>query len=515
MERSAAPCIADGASCFVADSQFAEVWEDATPGSFVAHFQVTDADSGRNGRFDCFLQHDKFAISEQTRSEYHVVTTADLDRETRDLYELTIECIDRGEQRLTSQEQLQVRIADANDEQPTFEQVRYNVSMHEGNAIGASVTQVRANDDDIAENAVVTYHVAQEASAYFRVDNTSGAIVALKSLDRERDGDVIEFHVFATDAGRPRMTGTATVSVTLLDINDEAPVFEQTSYSFSVDENEAAGALVGQVYAHDADTAAFNSFEFSIETNEEFRISRRSGIISTARVFDRERTPVFRLLVLARDVSKPQLVSSATVTIQVGDVNDNDPVFEFPTTTNNTVQLPRDAPKNYAVTRVHATDLDLGDNGKVRYVIKDGDPQQFFLLGVEYGVLTTARDASELLLSYTGDVIQLTIVALDSSDEPRSNVAVLNIELVDAVAGNAGLVTPSTAFLTHSAVTIVVALVAVTTVIAMMIGLVALLVYRKSKKRKRREREGAYNCRTAAMRKWGPNGDVAADVHEM
>ena len=311
------------------------------------------------------------------------------------------------------------------------------------------------------------------------------------------------------------MTGTATVSVTLLDINDEAPVFEQTSYSFSVDENEAAGALVGQVYAHDADTAAFNSFEFSIETNEEFRISRRSGIISTARVFDRERTPVFRLLVLARDVSKPQLVSSATVTIQVGDVNDNDPVFEFPTTTNNTVQLPRDAPKNYAVTRVHATDLDLGDNGKVRYVIKDGDPQQFFLLGVEYGVLTTARDASELLLSYTGDVIQLTIVALDSSDEPRSNVAVLNIELVDAVAGNAGLVTPSTAFLTHSAVTIVVALVAVTTVIAMMIGLVALLVYRKSKKRKRREREGAYNCRTAAMRKWGPNGDVSGEVHEM
>ena len=481
----------------------AEVVENSPPGTFVAHLSVTDRDSGQNGVFDCFLDHAHFALSKLYATEYQIVTTSELDRETDERYDVLIECIDEGDSRLTSTVSLLIAVTDFNDNAPLFDQSLYQVSLSENNPIGLDLLQVRAVDHDTGANSLVSYSVSEEAREYFSVDAESGNIFAAASLDREAN-PTLRFTVYASDQGTPSLTGNASVLVTLLDVNDEAPVFKPSRYSFSVPENEAVDTVVGHVTAIDKD-ADENQVEYRIESNHDFKIDASTGVITTARVFDRETVPMYHLSIIARDVMNHELTGSASVTVNIDDTNDNDPVFTFPSLTNNTIQVSNTTPKNYAVSRVFAHDPDIGDNGKIQYRLKPGDHDEFFLLGIEYGILTTARDMSEV----KADKIELTILIHDLGQEQRSNIAVLNIELVEPAALKAGELTQDD-FLSRDSFTIIVSLAAVSAAVTLMLILVIVLVYKRIQLRK--TQYGTYNCRKEAQRIFShPNATKGSD----
>ena len=131
------------------------------------------------------------------------------------------------------------------------------------------------------------------------------------------------------------LTGTAKLVVTVLDVNDERPMFQAPAYSLGLEENQAPGFEVGKVGAVDADQAPFNRMSFYFQPggslSDAFAIDRKSGRIVTTRSLDREQQDVYHLVTVARDDDAPSLSSSASVTIYVMDLNDNRPVFVQPT----------------------------------------------------------------------------------------------------------------------------------------------------------------------------------------
>lgn len=109
-------------------------------GAFVAHVSVTDGDSGRNGEVECALtETDEFVMDQMYASEYKIVTTRMLDRETQTRYHIEIICHDLGVPRLTSSAMIDVEVMDINDNAPVFAQTEYVVMLAENSDIGTQV----------------------------------------------------------------------------------------------------------------------------------------------------------------------------------------------------------------------------------------------------------------------------------------------------------------------------------------------------------------------------------------
>ena len=134
---------------------------------------------------------------------------------------------------------------------------------------------------------------------------------------------------------------TATVSVTIHDVNDEKPYFLAPAYSLGLEENQPSGYEVGTLSAHDADDAPFNEYSYELlpagSLSDAFSLDRKSGRIVTTRPLDREVQSVYQLVAIARDDDVSLLLSStATVTVHVMDRNDNRPLFDEPFNDGNT-----------------------------------------------------------------------------------------------------------------------------------------------------------------------------------
>ena len=243
----------------------AEVQEDAMVGTFVAYVTVTDPDSGDNGRFDCSLDNDVFALQRRFVGEYQVVTTTALNRERSSVFQLDITCRDHGRQALDEVKTIFVHVRDVNDQTPTFTRVTYEGSVPENDYVGTNILTVNATDGDSGTNAEISYHLGPDAGTLFHIDDQTGQITAHAVFDRETK-DTYTFTVLAVDHGTPSNTGTATVEVSIMDVNDEQPKFEDNNFSFGVFENEDEGTEVGRVTAIDGDAFPYNDIVYSFIT---------------------------------------------------------------------------------------------------------------------------------------------------------------------------------------------------------------------------------------------------------
>ena len=263
-----------------------EVFEDAVLFTFAAHVHVNDPDAGFNGETNCSLVQldasqtlplslEQFAmlqskpssgnhlrIVKQNRHEYHVETATLFDREKNAQYTTIITCQDLGTPPKYSQQVLIVDVLDVNDCVPTFEKQHYNATMLENNSINSSVLYIKAFDNDIGNNSLLKYSFFKEASGFFHINEQTGSITAIKSIDRERFKS-FRFTVLAEDQGTPALTGSCFLEIHIKDTNDQAPKFTQSHYYFNVTENNPEGVAIGYVVASDNDSDAFNSFAFS------------------------------------------------------------------------------------------------------------------------------------------------------------------------------------------------------------------------------------------------------------
>ena len=292
----------------------ADVQENLAPGTFVAHVSVIDPDGGSGG---CNVSAPEFTLVKRYLKEYQIVTSVQLDRETKPQHDVEITCWDAGvPDPLISRKVLPVRILDANDNRPIFSNTGYSAKMFENNYIGVEVLHVTARDLDVGRNGEFHYSMAPGAVTAFDIEPTTGALIAKSRIDREKSPS-FSFTVLAIDHGYPPLTGSTVVVIEVDDVNDERPLFSLSGYSFSVPENELEGTSVGTVSADDSDAPPNNYIRYILVCSgisgprDPFVIDPDSGDVRTAISLDRELQSIYILTVLAADSGRPSLTGKS------------------------------------------------------------------------------------------------------------------------------------------------------------------------------------------------------------
>uniref|UniRef100_A0A2K6DVD4 Cadherin-5 n=1 Tax=Macaca nemestrina TaxID=9545 RepID=A0A2K6DVD4_MACNE len=268
-----------------------------------------------------------------------------LDRENISEYHLTAVIVDKDTgENLETPSSFTIKVHDVNDNWPVFTHRLFNASVPESSAVGTSVisvTAVDADDPTVGDHASVMYQILK-GKEYFAIDNSGRIVTITKSLDREKQARY-EIVVEARDAqGLRGDSGTATVLVTLQDINDNFPFFTQTKYTFVVPEDTRVGTSVGSLFVEDPDEPQNRMTKYSIlrgDYQDAFTIetnpTHNEGIIKPMKPLDYEYIQQYSFIVEATDPTidlrylSPPAGNRAQVIINITDV-DEPPIFQQP-----------------------------------------------------------------------------------------------------------------------------------------------------------------------------------------
>lgn len=261
----------------------------------------------------------------------------------------------------------------------------------------------------------------------FELAADSGIITLRAPLDRETQAEH-RLVVRARDAGRPPLSATATVRLTVADVNDNPPEFEFHQYRAQVPEIDAPGTEVLRVRATSRDAGVNADVYYSLvggDGRDDFTVDRSSGTLSIARPLDYERRREYALTVQAIDGGSPPLSDRAAINITVTDSNDNAPVFSLE---SYGARVREDAEVGARVLQVIADDADSGANGRVAYSIARGDRDGHFSIDADTGYVSVAAPLDrEAIPAYV-----LEVRARDRGLPALETTALVNIEIVDA-----------------------------------------------------------------------------------
>ncbi|KAL3880301.1 hypothetical protein ACJMK2_032549 [Sinanodonta woodiana] len=369
------------------NSKIVNVSEGTSVDTFVAFVNVEDTDTGENGIVSCTVLDPLFGLQSMARKGYKVIVQGQLDRENKEVHTVTVSCHDNGEPSLTSAATFLVRVTDENDNSPLFHPSTYSTSLYEGNKLGDIILQVQAIDPDLAENAEITYYIANNTEHNLLINAVNGIVTTNEIFDREKES-FISFYVLAVDHGLIPKTGTALVNVVIRDINDNYPEFKPARPSFNIMENRDADVFVGKVEAVDADmdNNAFILYALHPDIVDKVPFTvYRDGVIKTTHKLDRENQSKYDFIIVAFDHGNPALTSSANVVVTIDDENDNSPICIFPRGSNNTVTINKAIMPGMKVTSILAYDYDEGQNQIQSYHIIAGNEQQTFVIDPKSG----------------------------------------------------------------------------------------------------------------------------------
>lgn len=211
----------------------------------------------------------------------------------------------------------------------------------------------------------------ENESIPFYVNPDTGDIIVNGSLDFEGIDEYL-FTLLARDNGIPLLNSTTDLTFIVTDENDNAPVLSNSTYFNLAVEDAAVGTVVIDfISAMDVDSPPNNIVQFILTgpNNDYFAINRSTGVIRTARGLDREVIPVFVFFVVAFNEGNILLNDTATVTIEVADINDNPPVFNQ---TSYSVDVSENVAIGDVVLTVLATDSDERHDRNITYRYKVG-----------------------------------------------------------------------------------------------------------------------------------------------
>ncbi|KAK0083836.1 hypothetical protein PV325_008132 [Microctonus aethiopoides] len=226
---------------FLSDDATPKISESAQPGEFVARISVSDPDSRTeysNATVTLTGGDGHFGLATRDNIIYLVVVERPLDREEKPIYDLSVEATDAGTPPLRAVRTFKLLVTDVNDNAPVFEQERYEAHLLEASEPGTSVIRVKANDADYGLNSIIKYSLKN--STWFTIDEETGLITTVTHVDCETDPAPLLI-VIATDTGRPSLSGSAIVRITVHDLNDNEPIFERPLYNASVREDLSVG----------------------------------------------------------------------------------------------------------------------------------------------------------------------------------------------------------------------------------------------------------------------------------
>lgn len=381
-------------------ASFATVDENAKNGSLVAAITVTDLDAGWNGITSVSIvagnELNHFRL-ENSSSVYIVYVNGVLDREEISKYNLSVVATDRGIPARTATAFLIINVNDVNDHEPVFEKSEYSAVLSELAPPGTYIAGITATDEDTGVNAEIYYDFhGDNHQQWFSIDHLTGLVTTKSLLDREIQGTV-ELNVSARDGGPNPKWAYTRLKITILDENDEAPLFIQPKINVSIHENIKPIKDIVILTAFDYDQGTNGSVSYFLQSNVErrypntFTLDPVTGQLSAITELDREKISLYEIQVVAKDQGFPPQSSTATVYLNVQDINDNDPVF-YPQRYFETINI--DALPGTSVLQVKAYDLDEGENARLTYKLESGG-DGYFEIEQWTGNLVLKKDISK------------------------------------------------------------------------------------------------------------------------
>ncbi|XP_072524393.1 protocadherin-10 [Salminus brasiliensis] len=329
---------------------------------------------------------------------------------------------------------VEVEVLDVNDNAPSFPWSEFNLEITESAAPGSRFPLESAQDLDVGANSLRSYLLS--ANRHFALDiqtrndgSKFAELVLESSLDREQQ-KMHEMVLTAVDGGSPLRSGTAQITVTVLDANDNVPVFERPVYRVSLVENAPRGALVLKLNATDVDEGANGEIVYSfsghapLRVRELFSVDAHTGEIRVKGVVDYEKSAVHELYVQAKDKGPSAVAVHCKVLVDVLDVNDNAPEVIL---TSVSTPVQEDAPPGTVIAVVSVTDRDSGENGAVDCQIPGNVPFQLHSSFKNYYTLVT----SDLLDRESVAEYNITLTARDSGSPPLSTSKTLLVQVAD------------------------------------------------------------------------------------
>uniref|UniRef100_A0A673ZTZ2 Protocadherin-16 n=1 Tax=Salmo trutta TaxID=8032 RepID=A0A673ZTZ2_SALTR len=401
----------------------AQITENQPAGTTVLVVSASDMDQGTNGQVTYGgISDEGFSIHSATGV---VTTTKALDREAQEQYTLTVYARDGGVPPNFARASVKIQVLDENDNAPAFSRLYYSLEVPE-NMEPVELFTLRAIDLDTGDSGEMTYKITTgDPSGDFHVDRKSGVLSTFRPLDRERRARY-SLTVTALDGGSPALSSTATVEVTLLDVNDHSPQFTSPSYTADLPEDVSIGSLVLEVSATDLDQGSNSQVLYFLSRGSQgmFIIDQHTGQVITAAPLDRERTTSYTFDVCAIDSSHASpRNSTATVTVYVQDVNDNAPFFiQDPLVLNISKPSPAVVVSSHRVlATMRAEDRDFGANGSLFY--RFASPVRGFTINS----LTGDIQATEKLQTLTQGQRTLIVEAMDQGSPAQSSLGVVVI----------------------------------------------------------------------------------------
>lgn len=306
-------------------------------------------------------------------------------------YELYLRAVDRGSPPQQDEVIVRIMVTGENRYSPVFTALSYQVIVPENEPIGSTILTVSATDLDDGPNGMIRYAISSgNVKKEFAVNPVTGAVTILQSLDY----DVIqEYHlnITAQDLGFKSKSAVAMLTVTLTDINDNEPIFNQTEFHAYLPENSPVRSFVYKAIATDKDSPKNAIIHYSIiggSGKDLFTIDQTMGVVTSKLTFDYEEENLYDLIVMAMNPDS-QMSSTTKVLIHITGVNEFyprfvQPVFHF--------DVSESAEIGTSVGLIQATDKDAGDDGRVYYLLVGSSNDKGFSINPESGVMTVSRN---------------------------------------------------------------------------------------------------------------------------
>ncbi|XP_034453485.1 protocadherin alpha-7-like isoform X17 [Hippoglossus hippoglossus] len=433
--------INDHSPSFLEKEKTLEMFESVLPGVRIPLKASRDPDGGHFSVQQYKLSpNDHFRLEVKDKGEDGkipiLIVQKSLDREAAESHSLVLTALDGGKPPKTGEMNILVKVLDVNDNTPVFSQDVYSVMLNENIPVETIVIQVNATDVDEGPNGDIVYSFSNSVShrllKLFDINPSTGEIT-VKGLINFEEKDKYELEIQASDKGLVPLSTQKSVIIKIVDVNDNAPEIEVTSFSSSIPEDSRPGTTVALISVNDLDSGLNGKVICSIVENVPFTLSPslQDKIYSlvTKSPLDREKQSHYDLTITAKDAGQPPLSSEKTISVVVSDVNDNSPQFSL---SPYTFYVTESNNPGTSVFSVKAFDADENENAHISYhILRDGREDNkltsFLNINSENGDIMALKSFDfETLKTF-----KFHVVASDSGTPSLSSNVTVNVFILD------------------------------------------------------------------------------------
>nr|XP_033489672.1 protocadherin alpha-3-like [Epinephelus lanceolatus] len=433
--------INDHSPTFPEKDKTLEISESVLPGARIQLKPSRDGDSGHFSVQQYKLSHnDHFRLEVKDKGEDGkipiLVVQKPLDRETAKSHSLVLTALDGGKPPKSGTMNILVNVLDVNDNTPVFSKEMYSVLLDENAPVGTTVIQVNATDLDEGSNGEVVYSFSnsmnQNMLNLFDINPLTGEITVKGMIDYE-EKDRYEIEIEASDKGPAPFATDISVIIKIVDVNDNAPEIEVTSFSSSIPEDSRPGTTVALISVNDLDSGLNGKVICALNEDVPFTLSPslkdKMYSLVTKSPLDREKQSQYELTITAKDAGQPPLSSEKTISVVVSDVNDNSPEFSQ---SPYTFYVTEGNEPGVSVFSVKAFDRDENNNALISYhIVRDSSTDNkltsFLNINSENGDILALKSFD----FETVKTFQFQVVATDSGTPSLSNNVTVNVFILD------------------------------------------------------------------------------------